>query len=67
VVAKGNRRTEPDRVLPGGVELIGHIGTAAGFRVVVAEAPAQTLDFAMAINSTDDPLSPWPSSAAGSS
>jgi D-alanyl-D-alanine carboxypeptidase len=42
-------------VLPGGLELYGHFGTGAGFRAFVARAPAQELDVAMAINSTDDP------------
>lgn len=42
-------------VLPGGVEMIGHLGTTAGYRAFVGELPAQRIDVAMVINNPDDP------------
>jgi len=41
--------------LPGGVELIGHLGTGAGYRAFVGYLPVQKIDFAMVINNPDDP------------
>jgi D-alanyl-D-alanine carboxypeptidase len=42
-------------VLPGGVEMIGHMGTAAGYRALMFHLPAQDIDIALAINTPDDP------------
>jgi D-alanyl-D-alanine carboxypeptidase len=42
-------------VLPGGVELIGHMGTGAGYRMLMFHLPAQHVDFTLALNSTGDP------------
>jgi D-alanyl-D-alanine carboxypeptidase len=42
-------------VLPGGIEVLGHLGTAAGYRAFVGHLPAQGADIAMAITSTGDP------------
>jgi D-alanyl-D-alanine carboxypeptidase len=42
-------------VLPGGVEIIGHMGTAGGYRAFMFHLPAQDIDLAMAINNPDDP------------
>ena len=41
--------------LPGGVEVIGHLGTGAGYRAFVGHLPAQEIDIAMVITSPDDP------------
>jgi D-alanyl-D-alanine carboxypeptidase len=40
---------------PGGVEVIGHLGTGAGYRAFVGRVPAQKIDIAMAITAPDDP------------
>ena len=42
-------------VLPGGVEIIGHMGTAGGYRALMFHLPAQHIDLAMVINNPDDP------------
>ena len=42
--------------LPGGVEMIGHLGTGAGYRAWVGRLPAQEIDFAMVITNPDDPI-----------
>lgn len=41
--------------LPGGVEMIGHIGTTAGYRAFVGHLPAEGIDIAMVITNPDDP------------
>ena len=43
--------------LPGGVIVIGHFGTAAGYRAFVGYAPGQKIDISMVINTgqADDP------------
>lgn len=41
---------------PGGVEVIGHLGTGAGYRAFVGYAPAERIDFAMVITNPDDPM-----------
>jgi D-alanyl-D-alanine carboxypeptidase len=43
-------------VVPGGVEVIGHMGTAAGYRAFMFHLPAQDADIAMAINTPGDPM-----------
>jgi D-alanyl-D-alanine carboxypeptidase len=42
--------------LPGGVEMIGHLGTTAGYRAWFGQLPATKIDFAMVINNPDDPM-----------
>ena len=42
-------------VLPGGVEMVGHLGTTAGYRALVFRLPAQDIDIAMVITTPDDP------------
>jgi hypothetical protein len=42
-------------VLPGGVEMLGHMGTAAGYRAFMFRLPAQDIDIAMVINTPGDP------------
>ncbi len=42
-------------VLPGGVELVGHIGTTAGYRAFMFRLPAQRIDIAMVLTTRDDP------------
>jgi D-alanyl-D-alanine carboxypeptidase len=44
------------RVLPGGVELLGHMGTAAGYRAYMFHLPAQRIDLAMVTTTPDDPM-----------
>ena len=41
--------------LPGGVELLGHLGTTAGYRTFVGQLPAQRLDIALVTTDPDDP------------
>jgi D-alanyl-D-alanine carboxypeptidase len=41
--------------LPGGVEMIGHLGTTAGYRAFVGYLPAQDIDIAMVITNPGDP------------
>jgi D-alanyl-D-alanine carboxypeptidase len=41
--------------LPGGVDVIGHMGTAAGYRAFMFHLPAQNIDFAMVTTAPVDP------------
>ncbi|WP_259310585.1 serine hydrolase domain-containing protein [Capillimicrobium parvum] len=43
------------RIFPGNVEMIGHLGTAAGYNAYVARLPAQHVTIASAINWAEDP------------
>ena len=43
-------------VLPGGVEIIGHMGTAGGYRAFMFHLPAQHIDLTMVINNPGDPM-----------
>jgi D-alanyl-D-alanine carboxypeptidase len=43
-------------VLPGGVEMVGHMGTTAGYRAFMFHLPAQHADFAMVTTSPADPM-----------
>jgi D-alanyl-D-alanine carboxypeptidase len=43
------------RALPGGVELIGHLGTAAGYRAYVGRLRPQNATISFALNWEDDP------------
>jgi CubicO group peptidase (beta-lactamase class C family) len=43
-------------VLPGGVELVGHMGTAGGYRAYVFHLPAQDAGIAMVTTTPDDPM-----------
>jgi D-alanyl-D-alanine carboxypeptidase len=43
------------RVLPGGVELVGHMGTTGGYRAYMFHLPAQDIDIAMATTTPGDP------------
>ena len=43
-------------LLPGGVELVGHMGTAAGYRAYMFHLPAQGIDIAMATTTPSDPM-----------
>lgn len=43
------------RVLPGGIETIDHLGGAVGYRAYVARLPAQRMTMALAMNSLADP------------
>jgi D-alanyl-D-alanine carboxypeptidase len=43
-------------VLPGGVELVGHMGDTGGYRAFMFHLPAQDIDIAMAINRPGDPM-----------
>jgi D-alanyl-D-alanine carboxypeptidase len=43
-------------VLPGGVEMIGHMGTAGGYRAYMFHLPAHGIDIAMATTTPDDPM-----------
>ncbi|MBT4138571.1 MAG: hypothetical protein HOE48_11685 [Candidatus Latescibacteria bacterium] len=40
-------------VLPGGIEIIGHAGTTAGFASIVYYLPAQKMTVSMVINTQD--------------
>jgi D-alanyl-D-alanine carboxypeptidase len=42
-------------MLPGGVELVGHMGTTAGYRAFMFRAPAKGFDLSMVLTSPDDP------------
>jgi D-alanyl-D-alanine carboxypeptidase len=44
-------------LMPGGVEIIGHVGTAGGYRTVMFHLPAQDIDLTITMNQPDD-LSP---------
>ena len=41
--------------LPVGVELVGHLGTTAGYRTCMRQVPAQRIDIALVITNPDDP------------
>jgi D-alanyl-D-alanine carboxypeptidase len=43
-------------VVPGGVEIVGHMGDTAGYRAFMFHLPAQDIDIAMAINNPGDPM-----------
>jgi D-alanyl-D-alanine carboxypeptidase len=43
-------------LLPGGLEVVGHMGTAAGYRAYMFHLPAQGIDVAMATNQPGDPM-----------
>ena len=43
-------------VLPGNVEMIGHLGSTAGYRSLVGHLPAYGITFAMSINTQGDPV-----------
>jgi D-alanyl-D-alanine carboxypeptidase len=43
-------------VLPGGVELIGHMGTTGGYRAYMFHLPASGIDLAMVTTTPDDPM-----------
>jgi CubicO group peptidase (beta-lactamase class C family) len=43
-------------VLPGGVEMVGHMGTTGGYRAFMFRLPAQNVDFAMVTNAPIDPM-----------
>jgi len=40
---------------PGGVEILGHMGTTGGYRVLMFHLPARDIDITMAINNPADP------------
>ena len=40
---------------PGGVEVIGHIGTAGGYRALMFSLPAQHIELTMVLNQPGDP------------
>jgi D-alanyl-D-alanine carboxypeptidase len=42
-------------VLPGGLELIGHMGTAGGYRALMFHLPAQQIDLTMVLTTPGDP------------
>ena len=42
-------------VLPGGIKMIGHMGTTGGYRAFMFRLPAQHVDFAMVMTSPADP------------
>jgi D-alanyl-D-alanine carboxypeptidase len=42
-------------MFPGGVEMVGHMGTAAGYRAYMFHLPAQDIDIAMVTNAPADP------------
>ncbi len=42
-------------VLPGGVEVLGHMGTTGGYRAFMFHLPAQDIDLAMVTTTPDDP------------
>jgi D-alanyl-D-alanine carboxypeptidase len=42
-------------VLPGGIEMVGHMGTTAGYRALMFRLPAQNVEFAMVTTTPDDP------------
>jgi D-alanyl-D-alanine carboxypeptidase len=43
-------------VLPGGVEVVGHMGTSAGYRAFMFHLPAQHVDLSMVTNQPGDPM-----------
>ena len=44
-------------LLPGGVEVVGHMGTTGGYRTLMFHLPAQNIDLTMTINNPGDPTS----------
>ena len=42
-------------VLRGGVEIVGHVGTAGGYRTLMFHLPAQHIDLTITMNNPDDP------------
>ena len=42
-------------VMPGGVELVGHMGTGAGYRAFMFRLPAQRIDFTLITTAPEDP------------
>jgi D-alanyl-D-alanine carboxypeptidase len=42
-------------VLPGGVEVLGHVGSSAGYRTFMFRLPAQHIDLTIAMNGLGDP------------
>jgi len=44
-----------ERYIFGGTEMVGHLGTTAGFRVVMGRLPAQHTTIVMVITTPDDP------------
>jgi D-alanyl-D-alanine carboxypeptidase len=44
------------RSFPGGVEMVGHMGTGAGYRMFMFRLPKQKIDFTMATNTPGDPM-----------
>jgi len=44
-----------ERYVFDGIEMVGHLGTTAGFRVVMGRLPAQHTTFVMVITTPDDP------------
>src|SRR5215203_4591771 len=44
-----------ERYIFGGTEMVGHLGTTAGFRVVMGRLPAQRTTIVMVITTPDDP------------
>ena len=42
--------------LPGGVELVGHVGETAGYRAYMFRMPAQHIDLVMVTTAPDDPM-----------
>jgi D-alanyl-D-alanine carboxypeptidase len=43
-------------VLPGNVEMVGHMGTTGGYRAFIFHLPAQGIDFAMVTTAPTDPM-----------
>ena len=43
-------------ILPGAVEVIGHMGTTGGYRAFMFHLPAQRADLAMVTNAPTDPM-----------
>ena len=41
--------------VPGAIEMLGHLGTTAGYRSFVGQLPAQRIDIARVITDPDDP------------
>jgi D-alanyl-D-alanine carboxypeptidase len=43
-------------VMPGGVEIVGHVGTAGGYRTLMFHLPAQHVDLTVSMNAPGDPI-----------
>ena len=43
-------------ILPGSVEMVGHMGTTGGYRAFMFHLPAQGIDFAMVTTAPTDPM-----------